>query len=132
MPCYTGSVVSFRVLEMLVGASEPERYGMARQRLTRMLAPQTMETPIYFHMTESESKNFRATVDQLAEVGFDMIFYSFGSGFNLEKAANDNTTLNLLREDIAYANAKGIEGAKIREYLFFITLNSMIQKDHTN
>ena len=53
---------------MLVGTSEPERYGMARKRLTRMLAPQTMETPIYFHITDAESKKFRETVDQLAEV----------------------------------------------------------------
>ena len=39
-----------------------------------------------------------------------MIFYSFGSGFDLETTANNDTVLNALREDIAYANAKGIEG----------------------
>ena len=95
---------------MLVGTSEPERYGMARKRLTRLLAPQTMETPIYFHMTDGKSSKFRATVDQLAEVGFDMIFYSFGSGFDLENTVNNDTILIALRDDIAYANAKGIEG----------------------
>ena len=95
---------------MLVGTSEPERYGMARKRLTRMLAPQTMETPIYFHITDAESKKFRETVDQLAEVGFDMIFYSFGSGFDLQTTVYIDTILNALRDDIAYANAKGIEG----------------------
>ena len=95
---------------MLVGTREPERYGMARKRLTRMLAPQTMETPIYFHMTEGESATFRSSVDQLAEVGFDMIFYSFGSGFDLETTVNNATILEQLRQDIAYANAKGIEG----------------------
>ena len=45
---------------------------------------------------------FRKTVDQLAEVGFEMIFYSFGSGFNLE--ADD---ISGLKADIAYANSKG-------------------------
>ena len=40
-------------------------------------------------------------MDQVHEVGFEMIFYSFGSGWNLE-------TVNLedLKADIAYANAK--------------------------
>ena len=44
----------------------------------------------------------RKTVDQLAEVGFEMVFYSFGSGFNLE--AED---ISGLKADIAYANSKG-------------------------
>ena len=41
-------------------------------------------------------------MDQLAEVGFEMVFYSFGSGFNLE--AED---ISGLKADIAYANSKG-------------------------
>ena len=41
-------------------------------------------------------------MDQLAEVGFEMVFYSFGSGFNLE--AED---ISGLTADIAYANSKG-------------------------
>ena len=46
--------------------------------------------------------SFRKTVDQLAEVGFEMIFYSFGSGFNLE-----TDDISGLKADIAYANSKG-------------------------
>ena len=95
---------------MAVGTSDPERVGLARKRLTRMLAPQTMETPIYFHMTERDSSKFRETVDQLAEVGFDMIFYSFGSGFDLQTTVYNDTLLNTLKSNIAYANSKGIEG----------------------
>ena len=95
---------------MAVGTSDPERFGLAKKRLTRMLAPQTMETPIYFHMTERDSTKFRETVDQLAEVGFDMIFYSFGSGFDLQTTVYNDTLLNTLKSNIAYANSKGIEG----------------------
>ena len=95
---------------MPVGTSDPERFGLARKRLTRLLAPQTMETPIYFHMTERDSSKFRETVDQLSEVGFDMIFYSFGSGFDLQTIVYNDTQLNALREDIKYANSKGLEG----------------------
>ena len=95
---------------MAVGTSDRERMGLARKRLTRMLAPQTMETPIYFHMTERDSSKFRETVDQLAEVGFDMIFYSFGSGFDLQTTVYNDTLLNTLKSNIAYANSRGIEG----------------------
>ena len=110
---------------MLVGTSEPERFGLARQRLTRILAPQTMETPIYFHMTEGQSREFRQTVDQLAEVGFDMIFYSFGSGFDLQTTVYNMTILKQLKDDIAYANARGIEG-------FYSFLTIMIFYDVLN
>ena len=41
----------------------------------RLLAPQTQENPVYFHVTSSKSADFRRAVDQLAEVGFEMILY---------------------------------------------------------
>ncbi len=43
----------------------------------------------------------------MSEVGFEMLLYSFGSGFNLE--SNKTDFLPKLRDDIAYANSKGIE-----------------------
>ena len=48
------------------------------------------------------SQAFRSVVDDLAEVGFEMIFYSFGSGFNPEIE-----DLLKYKEDFAYANSKG-------------------------
>lgn len=95
---------SFKVIQVLVGSSDSERKGLALRRLKRLLAPQSQENPIYFHMTNGSSLAFRNVVDQLAEVGFEMIFYSFGSGFDLE--AKD---LSQLKSDIAYANKKGLE-----------------------
>ena len=46
-------------------------------------------------------------MDQLAEVGFEMILYSFGSDWDLE--SNSTKYLQALKADVAYANAKGIE-----------------------
>ena len=71
-------LTTYRVFELVIGTSDSERTGLSVRRLTRLLAPQVQENPIYFHMTDSSSKAFRATVDQLAEVGFEMVFYSFG------------------------------------------------------
>jgi len=55
----------------------------------RLLAPHTQENPIFFHVISQNSTVFRAAVDQLADVGFEMIIYSFGSSFDLE---SDNQT----------------------------------------
>ena len=95
---------TYRVHEILVGSTDPERVGLSLKRLKRLLAPQSQENPIYFHMTNGSSEAFRGVVDQLSEVGFEMIFYSFGSGFDLEQ-----TNLTGLASDIAYANSKGLE-----------------------
>lgn len=98
---------SFRVHELAVGSSDPERFGLALRRKMRLLAPHTQENPIFFHMTKSDSPSFRKVVDQLADVGFEMLIFSFGSRFNME--SEDPEYLERMRSDIAYANSRGIE-----------------------
>ena len=79
------SYETYRVLELWADSVEPERKGMSRRKMTRMLAPQTSEAPLFFHLTDASSKGFRHAVDQMHAVGgFDMLIYSFGSGFKLE------------------------------------------------
>lgn len=38
-----------------------------------------------------------------------MIYLSFGSGFDFEGTANDPVKLQKFKEDVAYANSKGVE-----------------------
>lgn len=73
----------------------------------RLLAPHTQENPIFFHMIYGTSPEFRLAIDQMAEVGFEMLIYSFGSGFDME--SNDEKYIERIASDIAYANRKGIE-----------------------
>ena len=93
--------------------------------MMRTLAPWVLENPIFFHMTNSSSSLVRAVLDQMKEVryiflysqfenldllmqvGFEMMIYSFGSGFSLE--SDDPTYLDNIRDDIAYAHWNGIE-----------------------
>ena len=56
---------------------------------------------------ESTSEGMRSVVDQMNEVGFDMMIYSFGSGYQFE--THNKTYLNQIKGDIAYAKNKGIE-----------------------
>lgn len=96
---------SFRVHMLAIGSSDPERFGLALRRKLRLLAPHTQENPIFFHMTKSDSNSMRTVIDQLADVGFEMMIYSFGSHFNME--SDDPGYLDKIKADISYANSKG-------------------------
>ena len=46
------SVDTFRVLELVTDSDDRERLGLSRHRMTRLLAPETQENPIFFHGTD--------------------------------------------------------------------------------
>ena len=98
---------SFRVHELVIGSDDPERVALAKHKLMRLLAPQTQENPIFFHLTNATSAAFREAIDQMADVGFEMLIYSFGSGLNVE--SDNETYIKQVAADVAYAQSKGIE-----------------------
>ena len=98
---------SFHVHLLAHGGDDETRRALARHRLFRLLAPQAQENPIFFHMTQADNQSMYEVIDQLAEVGFEMVIYSFGSGFNLE--SSNETYLAELKEIVDYAHSKGIE-----------------------
>ena len=82
------------------------RQTLARHRVTSS-SRRTTENPIFFHATDVSDAGFRRAVDQMAEVGFEMLIFSFGSGFRLESA--DPAYLASIKAQIDYAKSKGIE-----------------------
>jgi hypothetical protein len=54
----------------------------------------------------ADTKVFRNAVDQCAEVGFEMIIYTFGSGLNME---NEEPSYIAKVTPMEYAHSKGIE-----------------------
>jgi hypothetical protein len=101
------SLTSFRVFLVVQDSTDRERQGLTMRRAWRTLAPWTTENPLMMHVTSSNSKAFREAVDQCAEVGFEMIIYTFGSGLNMEKLDPDYVAK--IKQDVDYAHAKGIE-----------------------
>jgi hypothetical protein len=73
----------------------------------RALAPWSTESPIMMHVRNADTKSFRTAVDQCAEVGFEMIIYTFGSGLDVEK--EDPAYIAKVKADVDYAHGKGIE-----------------------
>ncbi len=97
---------SFRVFELFHDSTGRERRGLAIRRMYRTIAPWTLENPLIFHVRSAEPASVRAAIDQAADVGFELVIMTFGSGFNIE--SEDEAYLKQLKELAAYAHSKGI------------------------
>ena len=98
---------TFRTFELIYDSTERERNAMARRRMYRTLAPWATENPILMHARNADPASVKLAIDQCAEVGFEMVILSFGSGFDAEN--QDPHYLAQLRELAEYARGKGIE-----------------------
>jgi hypothetical protein len=98
---------SFRIFELLHDNSDRERRGLALRRMYRTLAPWVTENPILMHARRAEPEAVKLAIDQSAEVGFEMVIMSFGSGFNMER--EDPDYLKQIKELVDYGRKKGVE-----------------------
>lgn len=98
---------TFRTWELYHDSHDRERKGLAERRLYRLLAPWATENPIFMHLTSTDPAVIRTAIDQCAEVGFEMVILSFGSGFTMEDVGVEN--IRKFRELADYAHSKGIE-----------------------
>lgn len=101
------SFTSFRTWLVVQDSTDRERQGLFIRRAHRALAPWSTESPVMMHVRNADSKSFRSAVDQCAEVGFEMIIYTFGSGLDVEK--EDPAYIAKVKADVDYAHSKGIE-----------------------
>jgi hypothetical protein len=97
---------SFRTFELLLDSTERERTSLARRRMYRTIAPWTNENPLMFHKVHSDPATIREAIDQAAEVGFELVIMSFGSGFNHE--SRDKEYWNRYKELADYGKSKGV------------------------
>lgn len=95
-----------RIWEMLFDTNDRERRGLAQRKLYRTIAPWITENPIIMHVSSSDDKSVKAAIDQCADVGFEMVIMTFGSGFNIEDSSSAN--LERMKNLQAYASSKKI------------------------
>jgi hypothetical protein len=86
---------------------DKERNGLALRKMYRTIAPWTTENPLMFHITRSGWEEYTHGIDQAAEVGYEMVNFSFGSGFNPENESEEN--YQQMKKYAEYANSKGIK-----------------------
>ncbi|MFH1715772.1 MAG: alpha-galactosidase [Planctomycetota bacterium] len=98
---------SFRTFELIYDSTERERRGLALRRMYRTIAPWATENPIIMHVRHANPEAVRLAIDQCAEVGFEMVIMTFGSGFNMENI--DPDYMAQVKELVDYAHSKDIE-----------------------
>ncbi len=101
-----GTFESFRVFELVHDGTDRERRGLALRRAYRALAPWTQENPILMHVRSARPEAVKLAIDQCAEVGFELVIRTFGSGFDIENEKPEY--LAQLKELADYARGKGI------------------------
>ena len=97
---------SFRTFELIHNSFDKERKGLAQRRMYRLIAPWVTENPILMHVRKADNKAVKLAIDQCADVGFELVIMTFGSGFNLENQSDKN--LKRMKALADYAHSKGI------------------------
>jgi len=102
---------SFRAFIMPFDSFDRERNGLAQRRMYRTLAPWVTENPLMMHVRRADWNSVKLGIDQCAEVGFEMIILTFGSGFNIE-----NESEKYIAEMKRYADHARRKGVEIGGY----------------
>lgn len=101
------SFESFRAFVLVHDSTERERRGLAVRRFKRAMAPWATENPLMHHLLDSRPEAVRRAIDEAAEVGFEMVILSFGSGFDAENGAAEH--LARWRDLADHARRRGID-----------------------
>ncbi len=102
-----GSFETFRIFELVHDGTDRERKGLAQRRMYRTLAPWALENPILMHVMQATPEAVKLAIDQAANVGFEMVIMTFGSGLSMEK--DDAAYAAQIKALVDYGRAKGVE-----------------------
>ena len=98
---------SFHVFELAPDSTDRTRRGLAQRRMMRTVAPWVTENPLMMHVRSADPDAVRLAIDQCADVGFEMVILTFGSGFDIEDESDEN--IARWKELAAYAQSRGVE-----------------------
>lgn len=97
---------SFRTWILAHDSRDETRNCLALGRMYRTIAPWALENPLIHHVRSANPAAVRLAIDQAAEIGFELVIMTFGSGFDIENTSKEY--LLQIRELADYAHSKGI------------------------
>lgn len=81
---------TYRCWLLLDDNFDMERKTLGYRRMMRMIAPWVTENPILMHVRNADDASVKKAIDQCAEVGFEKVIMTFGSGFETEDISDKN------------------------------------------
>ena len=100
------SYESFHTWELFYDSYDKERKSLSLKKMYRTIAPWVTENPVLMHVLSADSVAVKLAIDQCAEVGFEMVIMTFGSGFDME--SGDPAYFQKMKKYADYAHSKGI------------------------
>ncbi|MFO1063116.1 MAG: hypothetical protein U0892_04485 [Pirellulales bacterium] len=97
---------SFRTWMLVYDSRDETRQMLSLNHMYRTVAPWSTENPIIHHVRSASHDAVKLAVDQAAEVGFELVIMTFGSGFNIEN--NRPEYLKTQRSLVETAHAKNV------------------------
>lgn len=101
-----GSFETFRTWFIANDSEDSTRKTLTLNRFYHATAPWSFENPLIFHVRNADPKSVREAIDQAANVGFELVIMTFGSGFDIENT--DPAYLAQIKELVDYGKSKGI------------------------
>lgn len=102
-----GVFESFRTWVLPFDGTDRERNGLAQRRVYRVIAPWVTENPLMMHARFANWNSVSNAIQQCAEVGFEMVILTFGSGYDVENEKPENWAYG--RRLAEFARSKGLE-----------------------
>ncbi len=102
-----GEFESFHAFIKPNDSFDRERNGLAQRKMYRIISPWITENPLMMHVRYADWDTVKNAIDQCAEVGFEMVILTFGSGFNIEN--DSDKYIAEMKRYADYAKSKGIE-----------------------
>ncbi len=91
-------------------SKDATRRSLTLARFYEVIAPWTTENPLMMHVRHSDDEAVRLAIHQAAEVGFEMVILTFGSGFNMEDDRPEVLAHWKTLADEAHASGIGLGG----------------------
>jgi hypothetical protein len=100
------SFETFRTWFIAHDSEDADRKTLTANRFYRAVTPWAFENPLIFHVRSADPKSVREAIDEAANVGFELVIMTFGSGFEIEN--DDPKYLAEMKELVDYGKSKGI------------------------
>ncbi|MEZ6037006.1 MAG: alpha-galactosidase [Planctomycetota bacterium] len=101
------SFATFRSFVLVPDRDERQRTDLLMRRMYRTIAPWSTENPLMMHVRSAADDAVKLAIEQCAAVGFEMLILTFGSGFDVEDASQQNLDRWKAMADLAHE--KGIQ-----------------------